>query len=311
MIEAPVIDAENATKRYGEVLGLNGFSARFAPGITALIGPNGAGKSTFFRLLVGQLRLDGGRLTVLGKDPWSSLELHREIGYCPESPNVYGWMSAYEFVSYLLRLDGFDRSAAEDRAARGLAEVGLSASAARRLRGFSKGMRQRVKLAQAIAHDPRLLLLDEPLNGLDPVGRFELIDLFRKLAKAGRHLVVSSHVLYEVERLTEEVVILTNGRVIAQGNLHRLRDAIDDHPHTILLRSPDPRRLGERLARRLDVSSVEFLPTGEVSIRTQSPDRFYSEFPRLVVDEDLPVTSMSSPDDNLESVFRFLSEGAR
>jgi ABC-2 type transport system ATP-binding protein len=304
---APIV-ARNVTKRYGEVLGLNGFSATFRPGITALIGPNGAGKSTFFRLLTGQLRADSGSIERLGEDPWGRPPHPGEVGYCPEHPAVYGWMTAFEFVEYLLRLDGFDRPMATTRTAESLAQVGLSDAAHRHLRGFSKGMRQRVKIAQAIAHRPRLLLLDEPLNGLDPLGRVQLLDLFERYAASGGHLVVSSHVLYEVERLTEEIVMVSNGRVLADGNVHTLRDALDTHPHSIDIRSPDPRRLGQLLSGWDHVLAVEFHAADGLTVRTRAPDQFYQSLPELVTRERIPILEMSSPDDNLESVFRFLVE---
>jgi len=303
-----VVAAENATKRYGEVLGLNGFTAEFGPGITALIGPNGSGKSTFFRLLTGQLRPDSGRLAVLGRDPWARRASSGDVGYCPEHPAVYGWMTAFEFVAYLLRLDGFSRREAATRADGALALVGLTGVADRRLRGFSKGMRQRVKIAQALAHDPRLVLLDEPLNGLDPLGRVQLLQLFEQLAARGHHLIVSSHVLYEVERLTEEIVMISNGRVLASGNIHRLRDALDAHPHSIAFRTREPRRLAERLTAWEHVTAVEIGGSDRLTVRTRSPDAFYRDLPGLVLDAGIPVDEMSSPDDNLEAVFRFLAE---
>ena len=303
-----VVVAENATKRYGEVLGLNGFTSTFASGITALIGPNGAGKSTFFRVVTGQLKLDSGRIEVLGRDPWRHRLGPQEIGYCPESTSLYGWMTGSEFVSYLLQLDGYSSAEAARRTASALGLAGLTEAAHRRLRGYSKGMRQRAKIAQALAHDPRLLLLDEPLNGLDPVGRVQLLELFERLARDGRHLIVSSHVLYEVERLTEEVVLIANGRVLAQGNVHRLREALDAHPHSIDLRSADPRRLAVALARWDHVTSVEVRGPQALTVRTRSPDVFYQDLPTLVADEGLDVREMSSPDDNLEAVFRFLTE---
>jgi ABC-2 type transport system ATP-binding protein len=303
-----VIRAESVTKRYGEVLGLNGFSVTVGPGITALIGPNGAGKSTLFRLLTGLLRADAGSLRVLGRDPWSDPLRPQELGYCPESPGLYGWMTAAEFVTYLLRIDGFPRPEAEERATRALSEVDLIAVAGRRMRGFSKGMRQRVKIAQALAHDPKLLLLDEPLNGLDPVGRVQLLALFDRWAKEGRHLVVSSHVLYEVERLTEEIVLIANGRVVAEGNVHRLREALDAHPHSIRFRTSDPRALALALGRWPHVTSLEIQEPQGLVVRTRAPDDFYRELPGLVADDGFVIEEMSSPDDNLESVFRFLTE---
>ncbi|MGA8664045.1 MAG: ABC transporter ATP-binding protein [Thermoplasmata archaeon] len=303
-----IVRAENVTKRYGEVLGLNGFTADFGPGITALIGPNGAGKSTLFRLLTGQLRSNSGRLVVLGRDPWTFRSDSGAVGYCPEHPAVYGWMTPFEFVTYLLRLDGFERRDAEQRAVRAIATVGLTDAADRRLRGFSKGMRQRVKIAQALAHDPTLLLLDEPLNGLDPLGRVQLLELFGQLAARGHHLIVSSHVLYEVERLTEEIVMISNGRVLAIGNVHKLRDALDAHPHSIELKTKEPRRLAERLTGWDHVTSLEIAEPDRLTVRTRAPDTFYRDLPGLVLDAAIEVSEMSSPDDNLEAVFRFLSE---
>ncbi|MCI4368437.1 MAG: ABC transporter ATP-binding protein [Thermoplasmata archaeon] len=304
---APIV-AQNVTKRYGEVLGLNGFSATFNPGITALIGPNGAGKSTFFRLITGQLRADGGMLQRFGENPWGRPPHPAEIGYCPEHPAVYGWMTGFEFVEYLLRLDGFSREEARARTADAIEQVGLTDAAHRHLRGYSKGMRQRVKIAQAIAHRPKLLLLDEPLNGLDPLGRVRLLDLFERYAASGGHLVVSSHVLYEVERLTEEIVMVSNGRVLAEGNVHRLRDALDAHPHSIEIRTAESRRLGQLLSAWDHVLSVQFQDPDRLTVRTRAPDVFYQALPRLVTDESLSILEMSSPDDNLESVFRYLAE---
>jgi ABC-2 type transport system ATP-binding protein len=303
-----IVDAEAATKRYGEVLGLNGFTATFGPGITGLIGPNGAGKSTLFRLLTGQLHLDSGRLEVLGHPARAEGAFRRRIGYCPEHFTLYDWMSAEEFVTALLRVDGYSRPEAERRCASALETVGLSAAKARRLAGFSRGMRQRVKLAQAIAHDPELLLLDEPLNGVDPLGRVQLMALFAELARLGRHLIVSSHVLYEVERLTEQVVMISNGRAIAQGDLYKIRELIDAHPHTIELEGPDVRALARRLSDWDHVVAIEFPAPGRLTVRSRTPDAFYENLPGLLTREHLSVTSLRSPDDNLEAVFRYLTE---
>lgn len=304
-----IVRAELATKRYGEVLGLNAFSTRFGPGITALIGPNGAGKSTFFRLVTGQLHVDSGRLEVLGRDPWSGRGRFADVGYCPEGNELYGHLTALEFVVLMLRLDGYDRGAAFRQAARALETVGLTEAAGRRLRAFSKGMRQRAKIAQAIAHEPSLLLLDEPLNGVDPLGRVQLLELFERLAQSGRHVIVSSHVLYEVERLTEEVVMIANGRALAEGNVHKLREAIDAYPHAIAFTTPDARALAERLAEWDHVTALEFPGPNLLNVRTRAPDRFYQDLPKLVADSGFRILSMASPDDNLESVFRLLSGG--
>ncbi|HYK93679.1 MAG TPA: ABC transporter ATP-binding protein, partial [Thermoplasmata archaeon] len=213
-----VVEADGTTKRYGEVLGLNGFTASFGRGITGLIGPNGAGKSTLFRLLVGQLALDQGRLEVLGQPAGTQGEACRRVGYCPEHFQLYDWMTGEDFVTTLLRVDGYSKAEATRRARGAIDTVGLHEAGHRRIRAYSRGMRQRIKLAQSLAHDPELLLLDEPLNAVDPLGRLQLLALFHRLMEDGRHLVVSSHVLYEVERLTQNIVMISNGRALAQGD---------------------------------------------------------------------------------------------
>jgi len=306
-----VVDAEAVTKRYGEVLGLNGFSATFGAGITGLVGPNGAGKSTLFRLLAGQLKPDVGRLTLLGHPSWGPGEFRRRVGYCPESPALLDWMTGNDFVTTLLRVDGFSRAEAADRSARAIAEVDLTTDGNRRLRVYSKGMRQRVKIAQCIAHDPEVLLLDEPLNGVDPVGRASLSALMKRLGGAGRHIIVSSHVLYEVERLTDQIVMIANGQAIAQGDLHRIRDLIDTHPHVIDLESSDPRALGRALGGWDHVVSIEFPGPGQLRVLTRSPDTFYASLPELVLTEGLSVRAVRSADDNLDAVFRYLSQERR
>jgi ABC-2 type transport system ATP-binding protein len=304
-----VIEALNVTKRYGEVLGLNGFTASFDAGITGLIGPNGAGKSTFFRLLAGQLKLDSGQLTILEHPAWGEGEFRRWIGYCPETSALFEWMSGEQFVTALLRLDGLTRAEAHERALRAIAAVDLTSARDRRLSTYSKGMRQRLKLAQSLAHDPAVVLLDEPLNGIDPAGRAALSGLLRDLQKQGRHIVVSSHVLYEVERLTDQIVMIANGRALASGDLHRIRDLIDAHPHVIDLETPDPRALAPLLGRWDHVVSIEFLGPSQLRVRTRSPDSFYQELPELVLRERIEVQGVRSTDDNLDAVFRYLSEG--
>ena len=306
-----VVVAEGLTKRYGEVLGLNGFSASFGDGITGLVGPNGAGKSTLFRLLAGQLRADSGQLTLLGHPAWGEGEYRRSVGYCPEHAQLFEWMTGAEFVTTLLRIDGFSKHEARARAGRAIETVGLADAQRRRLATYSKGMRQRIKLAQSIAHDPTLILLDEPLNGVDPIGRATLTALLRRLQAEGRHVLLSSHVLYEVERLTDRIVMIGNGRAIAQGDLHRIRELIDAHPHVIDLESPDPRGLARALGSLEHVVAIEFPGPGRVRVRSRAPDEFYRTLPELIVRERLAVHAVASADDNLDAVFRYLSEGGR
>jgi ABC-2 type transport system ATP-binding protein len=306
-----VVDADSVTKRYGEVLGLNGFTASFPRGITGLVGPNGAGKSTLFRLLAGQLRSDAGTLTLLGFPAWGQGEFRRHVGYCPEHAALFDWMSGFDFVTTLLRVDGFSRPEAQERAARAIETVGLTEARDRRLKAYSKGMRQRIKLAQCIAHDPELILLDEPLNGVDPVGRAALSALMRQLSATGHHLIVSSHVLYEVERLTDQIVMISHGQAIAQGDLHKIRDLIDSRPHMVDLETPDPRGLARLLGTWDHIVSIEFTGPEKLRVLTRSPEAFYSALPALVVTEKLTVRSVHSADDNLDAVFRYLAGGGR
>ncbi len=301
-----IVEAEGVTKWYGEVLGLNGFSAVFDPGITGLVGPNGAGKSTLFKLLIGQLRANGGRLRMLGEDPWNNVALKRRIGYCPESNQLYGWLTAQQFVETLLRLDGLYPGDARTVAEESLAFVGLTAAKDRPLRGYSRGMRQRAKLAQALAHGPELLILDEPLSGADPMARVQILRAISEFAARGGHVIMSTHVLYEVERVTSNIVLIHNGKAIASGNLHAIRALIDEHPHAVRIATSQPRDLAQALAGMDHVVSVEFPDAGTLLVRTRKPDTFYRELPEIIVDRNLDVHGLESPDDSLEAVFRYL-----
>jgi ABC-2 type transport system ATP-binding protein len=306
-VTAPIVAANGATKRYGEVLGLNGFTAEFGPGITGLVGPNGAGKSTFFRVLAGQLHLDAGSVQVLGRPASAPVASNREVGYCPESPTLYEWMTAQQFLRALLQLDGFDAAEARRRCEDALTTVDLLAVKDRKLAGFSRGMRQRVKIAQALAHEPSLLLLDEPLNALDPVSRVRLLDLFARIAQSGRHIILSSHVLYEVERLTDQIVMVSNGRAIAQGDIHQIRDLIDSRPLTIEVTTGAPRELGRELAGWDHVTDVSFPAPEKVVAQTRSPDVFYRSLGDLARTGTVEVRGVRGVDDNLEAVFRLLT----
>jgi ABC-2 type transport system ATP-binding protein len=306
-MSGPIIESVHASKRYGEVLGLNGFTASFGPGITGLVGPNGAGKSTLFRVLTGQLRLDAGTITILGRDVWNNQRMNRSVGFCPDHPGIYEWMNPEEFVRTMLLLDGFPPEEAARRTKDALETVEMWEFRERKIRTFSKGMRQRVKVAQAMAHDPEVLLLDEPLNGMDPVGRVHLLKLFTDLASKGKHLVVSSHVLHEVERLTSNIVMISNGRAIAQGDLHRIRDLLDQFPHTIEIETTTPRALAKVLSEHPDVTTLQFTGPDRITVQTSVPDTFYRNLPEVAVQEGINITGVRSLDDSLEAVFRFLS----
>ncbi|HLE46133.1 MAG TPA: ABC transporter ATP-binding protein [Thermoplasmata archaeon] len=301
-----VVEAKDLSKWYGQVLGLNGFTASFGSGITGLVGPNGAGKSTLFKLLIGQLHSDKGELRLLGEDPWNNVGLKHRIGYCPEHNQLYGWMTATRFVETLLRLDGMPTADARAKAAAALELVGLTSAKDRPLRTYSRGMRQRAKLAQALAHEPEILILDEPLSGADPVGRVQILKTIAGFARDGGHVLMSTHVLYEIERITENIVLIHNGKGIASGNLHAIRALIDKHPHAVRIATPTPRDLAKALASMDHVVSLEVPEPDVLVVRTRQPDAFYRELPGIVADGRLDVRGLESPDDSLEAVFRYL-----
>ncbi len=301
-----VVEAAGVSKWYGEVLGLNAFTASFGKGITGLVGPNGAGKTTLFKLLIGQLRSDQGKITLLGEDPWNNVSLKRRLGYCPESNQLYGWLTGHQFVETLLRLDGMPPAKARQQATAVLKVVGLSDAAQRATRGYSRGMRQRAKLAQALAHDPELLILDEPLSGADPAGRVHILRTIADFAADGGHVLMSTHVLYEIERVTNNIVLIHNGKAIAAGDIHAIRALIDEHPHAVRIDTSKPRQLAQALARMDHVVSFEFPATETLLVRTRKPDAFYREFPQIVSDTKLEVHGLESPDDSLDAVFRYL-----
>jgi ABC-2 type transport system ATP-binding protein len=306
-----MITLEHASRWYGQVIGVNDVTCQIPAGITALLGPNGAGKSTMLKLITGQLRPTTGRVTVLGEKPFANPRVFRRLGYCPEIESSYEEMTGREFVTLLAALGGLPADTLASRVDDAIDMVGMTPSADRRIGGYSKGMRQRIKVAQAIVHDPDALILDEPLNGLDPVGRREISSLLHALAQEGKCIVVSSHILYEVESLTRNILLMHHGRLLAQGDIYQIRSLIDAHPHRIAIASRDARALAKRLldlpyvlSARLDMPEA-----GRVEIETRSPELFYAQFPDIVLEHHFIVQSFDSPDNNLESVFRYLVNG--
>ncbi len=304
----PVVVADRMSKWYGQVIGLNDVTVSIPPGISGLLGPNGAGKSTLLKLVTGQLKPSKGGLQVLGEPIWGNPGAYRRIGYCPDHDAFYERMTGRDWLTALLGLSGFEGERAAGVAERTLDRVGLAAAADRRIGGYSKGMRQRIKLAQAIAHEPELLVLDEPLAGLDPIGRRRVIDVIRAWGSEGRSVVVSSHVLHEIELMTSNILLLHNGRILAEGNVHQIRDLIDEHPHTVRITADDPRRLARHLLGYPHVIAMQ-LQDGAVVAQTSRPDAFYTELTALAAGEEAgAVGEVTSPDDNLQAVFSYLVE---
>ena len=299
------IEFARASRWYGPVIALNDVSARIGPGVTGLLGPNGAGKSTFLKLAAGMLAPSQGDVRLLGQPAWSSPALYHRVGICPEADAFWEGLTGLQFVSSLLRLTGFDAAETRRRAEAALETVALLEAKDRKIGGYSKGMRQRVKLAQALAHEPEVLLLDEPVSGMDPVNRRRVVDLVKRLGREGRTILVSSHILHEVEAMTRRVLLIHNGRILAEGDVREIRDLMDEHPHTVALRARDPRSLARAVVASPHVLSLTFGAEGEwVTVQTAKPDEFYAGILDAAVEAG--VTEMYSPDENLESVFRYL-----
>ncbi|MFU8805543.1 MAG: ABC transporter ATP-binding protein [Bradymonadaceae bacterium] len=300
-----VIAARRLSYWYGQVIGINDISIDIGQGVIGLLGPNGAGKSTLFKVLTGQLRPRTGTVNIFGRKVWNNPQVFSEIGFVPEQDAFYEEMTGRDFVIYLTRLQGFSKEDAAKLAEEAIETVSLADQAHRRIQEYSKGMRQRIKIAQALAHKPRVLFLDEPLSGTDPVGRRHIIDLIKKLGDAGTCVLVSSHILHEVEQMTTDILLINKGRILADGNVFRIREMIDEHPHTIFVGCDRPRELAGALTTYEDVLRVEFVEGG-FKIATGNPDACYARIPQIALDNGIRLQRMTSPDNNLTAVFQYL-----
>lgn len=299
------ISVSNLSKWFGPKVAVSEVTIGFGPGITGLLGPNGAGKTTLMRVVAGLQRPSQGEVIVLGVDPRSSSSVFREIALVPEDEAIYERLSGRSFVELAARLAKVDRPV--QRAQEALETVDLVGSADRRLGGFSKGMRQRAKVAAALVSDPQVLLLDEPLNGADPVQRAALIDLFRRLGDAGKTLLVSSHVLAEVERMAERVVAMVDGRLAAVGSVATIREAMTDKPRQVFVECSDPRNLASALIATDRVVGVH-VQDGTLRVETQDAWGLARSLPRLALQNRIDLTRVEPVDESLESVFRYLVE---
>ena len=304
--EAPVIHFENVSKWYGDVIGVNQVSLSVQSGVTGLLGPNGAGKSTLLKLITGQLRPGSGRIMVAGMQPWGNPHVFRSVGFCPDTEANYDQLSGLEFVTLMGRLSSLNAGESRRRAIEQLKRVGMEGAMKRLIKGYSKGMRQRTKLAAALIHDPRILVLDEPLNGLDPVGRKEFMDLFREFGREGRTLFVSSHILHEVESLTKHVVLIHHGRVIAEGHIEEIRALIENQPLTLEIATAAPRRVAQHLAALDGVTSLSMESDGKLVVRSRAPERVYDQLQQGVLGNEYAVDQLRALDDNLDAVFQYL-----
>jgi ABC-2 type transport system ATP-binding protein len=302
-----LVVADALGRWYGQVVGLSELALTIAPGVTGLVGPNGAGKSTFLKLVAGEIKPSRGTIRVLGHAPFANREYFRRVGFCPQQETIYEDMTGRDCVTFLMRLHGFGAVEARRRADLALDRVGIDQARTRRISGYSKGMRQRTKLAQAIAHEPELVIADEPLSGLDPLGRAQMQELLQGLALRGTSVIVSSHVLHEVETLTPNVVLFHRGRLLAQGTVPEVRRMLSRHPRRVEIRARDLRRLARALVALQDVSSVALAPdAARLTVETQDVERFFSELTVVAERERVGITSLESHDAGLEAVFDYL-----
>ena len=307
MNAANTIVFEDVSKFYGEVLGVNRVSLTIAPGITSLVGPNGSGKTTLMNLLSGLIQPTRGRLSVLGITPDQPQELFRRVGYCGQFDSFPRGATGYEFINSLLRLHGFSKKEAEAKTWRALERVDLTEAAHRKVDGYSKGMRQRIRLGQSIAHEPPVMVLDEPLNGLDPMARAETMRLFRQLAQEGLHLVVSSHILHELDTMSDRVVLINNGYILAEGGVSGVRGEMQEHPLQIMVRCEQASELAARLfAAGQIVEAALHEDRQGLFVKTRNADAFYQLLNRIVVEDGLNIETVTPVDDDLNAVYHYL-----
>ena len=309
-MSAQEIVFDNVSKFYGDVLGVNRIELRIPPGLTSIVGPNGAGKSTLMNLMCGLIHPDRGEIRVLGISPRDPERLMRITGYATQFDAAPRWATGFDFVVSSLLLFGYSSSMAERLAWAALEQVGLTDAARRKVNSYSKGMRQRVRLAQALAHDPQVLVLDEPLNGLDPVVRAETIALFRQLAASGRHVVISSHVLQEVDVISDRVVLMANGMIVAEGDIRGVREEIHEHPSQFLIRCPQPARLASLLFERAPVAEARVMEEdGALLVLTRDRSVFTRTLTRLA-SEGLGIESVVPADENVHALYEYLVGGS-
>jgi ABC-2 type transport system ATP-binding protein len=298
---------DNVSKFYGEILGVNRVNLSIGPGITSLVGPNGAGKSTLMNLMTGLLRPTRGTISILGIPTDRPEELFRKVGYCTQFDSFPRGVTGREFIKSFLLVHGYDNKQAEDFTVTALERVNLLDAADRKVAAYSKGMRQRIRLAQAMAHRPSVLILDEPLNGLDPMVRAETIALFRSLAADGLHVIISSHILHEVDMMSDRVVLVNNGYVVAEGNIHGVRDEMEEHPMQILIRCDQPAKLASRVFDQDNVVEARLHEDRlGLFVRTRDADRFYLLLNRVVAEGEINIESITPIDDDLSAVYGYL-----
>lgn len=300
-----MIELTNVTKLYGKVIGVNDFTLNLKPGAYGLLGPNGSGKSTLLNLITGQLRPTLGTVRVLNESPINNANLYRRLGYCPGGEGLYANVTGYDWVVYLQQLQGMTNSRARTAARESLELVGMSEAMHRPISSYSRGMRQRTKLAQAIAHDPEFLILDEPFNGLDPVGRHELTRVLLDWIDLGKSLLFASHLLHEIESITNSFLLICGGRLLASGTAQEVHAMMQGLPNSVTLRCSDPHRLGAHLMQQRVADSVE-IQNGQITVESQNPTRLFEKLPGWLSELSVQVSEMHTADESLQALFNAL-----
>jgi ABC-2 type transport system ATP-binding protein len=298
---------EDVSKFYGEILGVNRVNLTIMPGITSLVGPNGSGKTTLMNLMTGLIQPTRGRIRILGISPDDPQALFRKVGYCGQFDSFPKGMTGYEFIKSFLLIHGYTKREAEEKTWRAIERVDLVDAAHRKVAGYSKGMRQRIRLAQSIAHEPAVMILDEPLNGLDPMARAETIRLFRQLAKGGLHLIISSHILHEVDMMSDRVVLINNGYILAEGGVSGVREEMEEHPMQIMIRCDHPQELAARVFASDNVVEAQLHQDKcGLFIKTRNAEAFYLLLNRIVVENGMGIEAVAPVDDDLNAVYHYL-----
>ena len=306
MAEA-IIQTDRLSKWFGQVIALNDVTINFESGITALLGPNGAGKSTLLRLIAGQLKPNLGDILVWGESIWNNPTLYRRIGFCADSEGFYWDMTGFGMIRFLAQLSLVPKDKLDQKIWSIMKTVGLTEQMNQKIGTYSKGMRQRLKLAQTLVHDPDLILLDEPFNGMDPVGRSDTIKLVRSLGELGHCVLVSSHILQEAESLTDNILLMQHGKLVAKGKISDIRDQMDGHSHKICVICRELRKLAEVCVSFEDVFAVRLEENANrLIVETHSPNQFYELITKFVLENRIQIEQMYSLDNNLEAVFDYL-----
>jgi len=306
-VDNTVLNSENLSKWYGNILGISEISLKISPGIQGLLGPNGAGKSTFLKIASGQLRQNLGKITIFGEEVYNNHSLFSKIGFCPENDSYYKGVTGWEFMIFLAQLHGFKGKKAKDMAGDALERVGMTENAEKKIGAFSLGMRQRLKVASSIVNNPDLLILDEPLRGVDPLWRVKIIKLIREFEKQGKTVIVSSHILPEIEAMTNNITLIHQGKIFAHGDIQEIRGLIDTHPHQVSLQCDKPRLAAEKLIHNDFVLKVHLDDDeNKIVVETNNREKFFDSLMQIIAENALEVEEMTSPDDNLQAVFDYL-----